>query len=187
MARINIEVDEGTKRKWMRFVDDRDDYSSLTHLINLAVTHEIQEKEGARPRGRGGSGSTSGVPSTDLDGVGEQMSAMRQAIDDLRDDIDRLEMSGQADLTEERVKQLMHAAIGYLPAIDLGQDLMPLGQISVSNPKKRARTSGTVEDISAALEIDTYDAERILARLERDMPHVKATRENGVRRYYQEK
>lgn len=183
MTRINIEVAEETKRKWMEFADEHDTYSSLTHLINLSVHHEMKEKEGKRTRG--GSGTTGGQSGADLDGIEEQMGAMRETIQSLRDDIDRLEMAGEADVSEEEIKQMMHSAIGFLPASSL-DNLTPLSQISANSPEKRAQKSGTVEDIAVALGVETYDAERVLARLERDMPHVKVTRDDGVRRYYQE-
>lgn len=182
MARINIEVNEATKREWMRFVDEHDDYSSLTHLINLAVRHEMDEKNGKRPRGGSQSSKTAPMNS---EGMERQMESMQETIADLADSVDRLELSNSNQISKDHIKQLMHDAIGYLPAVPRDGSLKVLTQISSQSPKERARESGTVEDIASAMGVDTFDVEVALSRAERDVPHVKVTRENGVRRYYQ--
>lgn len=182
MARINIEVAEATKKDWMQFVDEHDDYSSLTHFINVAVGHEMKEKDGERPRGGGAGG---GSVTANTEGMERQMEAMQESITDLADTVDRLELSNNNDLSKDHIKQLMHEAIGFLPAIPRDSSLVSYREVSGQSPEDRARQSGSVEDIASAMGVDTFDVEVALSRAERDVPHVKVTREDGVRRYYQ--
>ncbi|MFC7046538.1 hypothetical protein ACFQH6_15010 [Halobacteriaceae archaeon GCM10025711] len=182
MARINIEVAKSTKRDWMDFVEKHDEYSSLTHLINLSVNHEIREQEGERPRG---GNSDSGAVAANTEGMERQMESMQASIAELADTVDRLELSNSNQLSKDHIKQLMHEAIGYLPSIPRDGSLAELTQITAQSPEERARQSGNVEDIASAMGVDTFDIEVALSRAERDVPHVKVTREDGTRRYYQ--
>ena len=194
MVRINIEVGEDTRETWHAFADDREQYSSLTHLIILAVEHEIKEKRGQRPRGRGNTNAT--TPDVQTDAIDNRMEAMQDTIAELSDTVRDLELSSQADgLKEEHVKELMHEAIGFLPSLDPEQSIEDLlGRNSsqqqnqtgrVSN-EERAQQTGHPEDIAAALDAPMWEVEIALSKSVRDVPHVEAQRIDGTRHYYQE-
>lgn len=194
MVRINIEVGEDTRETWHAFAADREQYSSLTHLITLAVEHEIKEKRGQRPRGRAGDRSTSA--NADTDALDDRMEAMQDSISELSDTVRDLELSSQADgMTEEHARELMHQVIGFLPSIDPEQTLEDLinqnrqqrrSQSGHVSNEERARQTGNPEDIAAAIDAPVYEVEIALSRSVRDVPHVEAERIDGVRHYYQE-
>jgi hypothetical protein len=193
MVRVNIEVSEYTREIWHAFAADREDYSSLTHLIKIAVEHEIKEKRGQRPRGRGSSTTT---PDVQTDVINNRMEAMQDTIAELSDTVRDLELSSQADgLKQEHIKEMMHDAIGFLPVLDTEQtleDLLGRNNVRQQNlsgrvtNKERAQQTGHPEDIAAALDAPMWEVEIALSRAVRDVPHIEAERINGTRHYYQE-
>lgn len=185
MVRVNIEVPAEKREEWHEFADSHEDYSSLTHLISIAVRKEIKEKNGELSRGR--ARGSSGAVQVQTQGIERQMERMQETIADLSDSVRDIKLSQQSDgMSKEHIKELMHEAIGYLPALGPEQTLEDLMNIHERDHAARARRSGTVEDIASALGADTWDVEVALSRAVRDIPHVQAERVDGVRRYYQE-
>lgn len=192
MVRINLEVQESTKVSWETFVENNTDYDSLTHMVKLAVEHEMGELSGNRPRGRGDdvSNPTPGAQNSGTpDEVEQELKGMQNTIESLADTVEDLELDTQLDVSDEQLMDAIHNATAFLPAIPPGMSFFDFRESDsipeeVSIPPEGFATHP--EGIAEKADLDPFVAKKALSKAARDLPHVHSERVNGVREYYQD-
>jgi len=70
---IAFRVDESQKAEWDTYADENDEYDSLSHLLRVAVAHEMSDRYGPLAKGGGASG-----------GGGEQIGELVTAVDKMQ-------------------------------------------------------------------------------------------------------
>lgn len=86
---IAFRVSEGQKSQWENYAEDNDEYDSLSHLIRVAVAHEMSDQYGPN-------GGSSNVEST---GSSEQIGELVTAVNKMQGRLDGVE-DALADATE---------------------------------------------------------------------------------------
>lgn len=89
---IAFRVDESQKDEWETYARENDEYDSLSHLIRVAVAHEMSDRYG--PAGQGGGASGGGSEQ-----VGELVTAVEKMQRRLADVEDSVEDATEAAYT----------------------------------------------------------------------------------------
>lgn len=103
---VNVKVDEDKKQRWDRAVDDSDEYSTLSHLIRLAVSRELSGEYEAT----GG-----GDVDVDLGGVDGRLDEIQQTVDEIALRMDTLEAEA---LSGEDVLEIADDLYDLIPTIE---------------------------------------------------------------------
>lgn len=128
---IAFRVEESQKDKWTEYADENDEYDSLSHLIRVAVVHEMSDSYG--PLGRG---SGSGIDAAG----GEQLGGVVTSVDQL----------------ESRVEEMQERLADATRAMNAGGGVSEETLSAVYNalPKGADGSPTTAEGIAAGIDPD---------------------------------
>lgn len=167
---IAFRVDESQKRDWDTYARKNEEYDSLSHLIRVAVAHEMSDQYGPLGRVEGGGGG----------GGGEQIGELVTAVE---------KMQGRLADVEKAVEDATEAAYSGGPT---AQGLPPHGEILDAIPEGEDYAI-PVEEIARRMDIeaDTEGARmQMLATelmgMEENTGAIESFREGDQLRYYRE-
>lgn len=129
---VNVLVDADTKEEWQRAAKENPEYNSLSHLIKLAVAHELN----------GGRGDSDSVDTETLGHLQETVENLRDDVDGLRDDVRTVTKEQQKNVPDtDRRTEIW----GELPII-------PVEGYDRENPQTEVESKAvTVDDIQNRL------------------------------------
>ncbi|OYR59054.1 hypothetical protein DJ83_13750 [Halorubrum ezzemoulense] len=133
---IAFRVDESQKQKWKKYAENNPEYDSLSHLVRLAVVHEMSDRYG-----RAGSGG--GV---DSGKIGELVTAVQK-------------VEGRLEEVEKNVEDATEAA--YSTA-EPAAEIPPKGEILSALPHGK-NNAMTADAIAVELGIDNAETALMLA------------------------
>jgi hypothetical protein len=159
MARITIRVDEERKDHWETVVEHNSKYNSLTHLIELSVTKELQAEDDHTDGASGGGSYDPDVTNVEL----------REALTDLHRDLKEV-AEDVGDIHREQTSDAVPAARAYF-------DRLPESEPEAVTP----------EQVAESMEFtDAKEAKDVLERLDRETARVRTTEIVGETHYYKE-
>ena len=206
---VRLEVDKDTHQKWMDYVDESDDCNTLSSLIRSAVTREIAH---GSDQHRGGSVEVDLDPVENalydleerLAGVEDEMRSLDLAADATGDATVKKLMHHVRPLLplvedEEQLKGLSTEAV--LPPDERAQlsgeinDIAEALRVQAVTVREKDEASETLaedadlpeDDAEWIVDVDVWDVERALERLQREVGPVNVMVESGTRRYYEVK
>lgn len=166
---IAFRVDESQKEQWDTYADENDEYDSLSHLIRVAVAHEMSDQYGPLGRVEGGSGGNN-------EQIGELVTAVEK-------------MQGRLADVEHAVEDATEAAYSGgptaqgLPSHGEILDAIPEGEDYAIPPKEIARRL----DIDSATEASRLQMLSIeLMSMEENTGAIESFQEGDQVRYYRE-
>jgi hypothetical protein len=122
---IAFRVSEGQKSEWEKYAEDNDEYDSLSHLIRVAVSHEMSDQYGPN----GGSGAVEDTGSNQQ--IGELVTAVNKMQTRLEDVEDAVEDATEAAYTNQSTPQGFPSYGEILNAIPEGENnALPLEEIA---------------------------------------------------------
>jgi hypothetical protein len=153
---IAFRVSEGQKSKWEDYAEDNDEYGSLSHLIRVAVSHEMSDQYGA----------DSGKDGTPNDQIGELITSVQK-------------MEGRLEDVEDSVKDATEAAYEgprFHSSASKGGILktIPTGRENAIDPQEIAASAGiNLEDTQQRMDLqsilfDMANVEGVIKTVETD-------------------
>lgn len=175
MAQISLRVNDEKKEEWQQAVENSDEYDSLTHLIELAVHHEMDDRWILLSR-----------VNAFAEGVDFDTSAITSSIDDVFDEVrgmrsqmDQIEAVAEV-MQSEKLREIALAANDVLPTIENEAELAEKGRAESGHPEDiHAAVSDEFEDISRA------DIQLALDFLVYQYNNVYSGEVGGEQRYYE--
>lgn len=161
---IAFRVGEGQKETWEEYAEDNEEYDSLSHLIRVAVTHEMSEQYGPD----GGTGDTNGDTdmgqvTTTLEDVTKELDALRTSVKDATDAM----YEGSTSVSDSVSGEVFEA----LPLIETPQINHETGEYDGSTPDLAMYP----QDVAKKIDRDTPTVAVALEQLERATGSVKKT------------
>ena len=179
-TQINFQVTDDVKERWDAAVEERADYDSLSHLLRVAVEHELA-----------GGGGGSGGPAAAVDGaVGDRLDELldesretNRRLDRIQSDLapvlDAVETSETADFAD-----LMNRIFQELPR---GRGRAEV--LAASMDHDRDEPTGNPAELADRLGVAEREVSKAVQQLREDMPgvvEVYAEPESDYAHYYRE-
>jgi len=79
---IAFRVDESQKERWESYAEDNPEYDSLSHLLRVAVAHEMSDQYGVKGHGGGVGGEQVGELVTAVDKMGSRLEEVEERVKD---------------------------------------------------------------------------------------------------------
>lgn len=180
---VRLRIEKELKREWLEFLDESNQYTTLTDLITTSVNNTINEKWVLVSDEEDAS-----VPN-DLNDSIESISSRLEVIETQLDDA-TLGESDPADqeLSEQELLDLARVCHDNLPVVQNGdhlRDLTTLYPVKLSVDMK-AKVTGTAQDISAHINKPVGQVRNALIYLERqETGNVESIVHEGTRRWFE--
>jgi hypothetical protein len=151
---VNLRVNLRQKASWERYADQSSEYSSLSHLIRIAVEKEMSEDSEESP--------TEGVM---MDEVQTELSSLSEDIEQLQKDVSWLRSREEHDV--EELAHKLFSTIEPVKATGDNDSAKQMGTIAGSNPH-------TVDALASRLDTTPARVEEAIDFLkEQHMPIVR--------------
>jgi len=121
-VRVNLTVNPETKAEWKSAADESPEYKNLSHLIRLAVAHELSNSQSAAhaPQGRETEQPAQTEAQTEaLEQVTETLSNIENTLSDLDTRLTNVEKEVTATARADLKNQVFDALPEYLTGADL--------------------------------------------------------------------
>lgn len=180
-SRYTLRVEEEKLERWNDAVDASDsEYSSLRHLITLAVTRELSDSYILRDEIEG---LDVGIDTS----VEHSVEEIRTEMAELRDAVESLEATQSSDSEQlaDHAKTL-YSLIPILKPDNLDDWLdISIRNTPVISSEEVVQGYGRVEDIVRYMEEDEWTVRKTIAKLEQDMDDVHTGMDaEGAKRVY---
>ena len=180
---VRLRIEPEQKKKWLDFIEDSDNYTTLTDLIKTSVSNTIDSKwvlvDGDRDE------SVPNDLTDSIDEIDSRLDVIETQLDDA--------VLGDADPSEQRLteQELMDLARVCHDNLPLVQDAGHLRDLSTHYDIKlssdiQAKVSGTAQDISAHISEPVDHVRNALIYLERqETANVESVVHEGTRRWFE--
>lgn len=140
---IAFRVDEAQKEEWVDYADEKDEYDSLSHLIRVAVAHEMSDQYGPQTGSSGDSGSVEGLGGieTALNKIEGQLDEFGTTLESVEDGV----YSNQTTLKDDTVTK----AFNRIPEGDSLTAKEVAGKIRTSEKRAAMALEVLVHDTGA--------------------------------------
>lgn len=130
-TRVNLRVEEATKQRWMDYVDESENYTSLSGLIRACVNREISTEDASTEQGDG-SGQVSNGRFDGVEELLERVERIEEHVVEIEQGVEAVEPRGSVpeDLTEEPRPYPETEVFGAIPEGEDVSDGLTVGQIS---------------------------------------------------------
>lgn len=180
---VRLRIDPGQKKKWLDFINESDEYTTLTDLIKTSVHNTIESKWVLISDNQ-----DENVPNElkgSIDKIDNRLNAIETQLDDFS--------LGGADPTEHNLNKQELMELGRrchdnLIIVQNGEHLRDIKTIyDIKLPLDiQAKVSGTAQDISAYLNEPPDQVRNALIYLEhQEITNVESIIDNGTRRWFQ--
>lgn len=172
-----MEVEESTRDKWRDHKDSTDKYGSMTHLIRVAVSNQIEyDKEFDDPFGEAveSGGSVDEELEKTLEDLGE-------ALISVQNDLRALQAQVQGSDNQFLIENLMSGFHDLL--VRTTEEQIEEGEVTgttVDDLMDKSRSEGVTNT-----DVSEMDIRKALEQLVNDVPMVKSTVVDGERHYYE--
>lgn len=185
MERVSIRITEGQKERWKRVADQDDRYQNLTHLIELAVQHELDGDWVQLSR----IDALADNINIDTSGLGDSIDDIHEEVLSIREELKRIEAFGEV-LERGHLRDTAMLAYEFLPQVSGPEELDNTRRVG-DNIEEAARRSGNPIDIRQAVEanqgteISESDIRLALDFLTKHYSTVESTTKDDFRLYYE--
>lgn len=179
----SLTVDPKVKKTWIDTVNDSsNEYQSLSHLIKVAVNHELDDNYGFVEN------KQNQEVNVDLSGVEERLDTLQNQINRIEADIDYSVSSfteEPLDRNSDEFYRIAGQVQDNLPLVSGTSELADT-EAEVSLPiNERAKLTGTVEDIAAAIDEDEVVVRDAAQYLCEQYDRINSIVDGTERRFYE--
>lgn len=188
---VNVKVDEDKKDRWDRKVEESDEYSTMSHLIRLAVSRELS--------GMYDDTSAESDVDVDLDGVDGQLDEIQQTVDEIALRMDTLEAEA---LSGEDVLEVADGLYDLIPEMERQVGGVPSAESMVMEATHEIDDLSNIEDLERDelenlldtglltvyreyLDVSEYAAQKAAEKLAKEYPGVQSEEKMGHRIIYE--
>ena len=190
MARINLEVNEATKSRWMEAADESPEANgNLSSFIRLAVENEI----GGRSESDSPTTSTESIE--DLSEMAETSDRILHSLDSIQGQLESLKRESRSDPDLDALKNEVFSHLPTSEEFEAWHYASPEGRAGKSRPPETnpealtrlaAERGGDPAAIAEVLDASTYRVLDALDKLMEDTPLVREVEIDGETRYCKE-
>lgn len=165
---IAFRVDETQEAKWKQYAEENDEYDSLSHLIRVAVSHEMSDSYGYADNNAGGGGQQVGEIETKVDKIEGRLDEMTDQLSSLNRAV-----NASGGVSEETLTKVFNAlptaverattAVGIAEGLDVDSDTVrvALGQLQETTAAVQKRKIEQVEEGQGTRTITTHTGNEI--------------------------